>query len=105
MYRGEDCMDKSIEQLGNIKESNMISLNTLMLINQWLLVKEKNNENSELLQGALFVIKHDECDAKARDAKTQNRETKITNSSEVLSWGGCPKTKNKKHNPRRLFGE
>ena len=48
----------------------------------------------------------DECDEKIEMPKHKITETQITNSSEVLPWGGFPKTTKKHtHNPRRLFGE
>ena len=93
-------MDKFIEQLCNIKSDIIETIKPLVIS------EEEELEFRNATRCSICNKRFDECDENVRDAKTQNKRTTISNSSEVLSWGGYPKTKKtKKHNPRRLFGE
>ena len=67
LYRGKDCMDESIEQLG-ISKSDMIEkidLNMLMVISE-----EEELEFRNATKCSICNKKFDECDEKVRDAKT-----------------------------------
>ena len=71
LNRGEDCMDKFIEQLGNIKPDIIENID----LNKPMVISEENTlEFRNATRCSIFNFKNtDECDAKVRDTKTQNK--------------------------------
>ena len=117
-------MDKIIEQLVNIKSDTIEKMN----VNKPTVLSEEEESEFRNATRCSNCKKLMNVMKKLEMPKHKIEEPKITNSSEVLSWGGCPKTTNnprilsrskpkapiitlKKHppqknnNPGRLFGE
>ena len=79
LYRGEDCMEKFIEQLGSIKPDiiEQIDLNIPMVIS------EEEEELEFRNASALIIFKH-ECDETVRDAKIQNKRGRRSKQNTIL---------------------
>ena len=95
LYQGEECMDKIIEQLVNIKSDTIEKMN----VNKPTVLSEEEESEFRNATRCSNCKKLMNVMKKLEMPKHKIEEPKITNSSEVLSWGGCPKTTN---NPRIL---